>query len=162
MEGLGNKLKQARKNAGYGQKDVEALTGINYKTLSNYENDRSEPDVKKLALLCKVYGVSADYFITVDTDIIESKACIEDERTQEHIKKYQSLNETGKDQVDSYTDNIMANPANLVSPPEPITYTTAASGGEPGLRSGTISVSQEELDKQWREAQMAQDLEDWG
>ena len=111
MEGLGNKLKQARENAGYGQKDVEILTGINYKTLSNYENDRSEPDVEKLALLCKVYGVSADYFITVDVDTTNSKACIDDERTQDHIKKYQSLSETGKDNVDKYTDYILSNEA---------------------------------------------------
>ena len=35
-----------------------------------------------------------------------------DQREYQHIKKYQSLNETGKDQVDSYTDYILSNPAN--------------------------------------------------
>lgn len=93
----------------------------------------------------------------------EEEARIEDlinsQRGQALLGKYSMLTEPAQDRVDATVNDIWSNPANRIDQqfqaPEPIIYTTAASGGEPGLRSGTISVSQEELDKQWREAQMA-------
>lgn len=65
----------------------------------------------------------ADYF-RVTIEQLCGKQPIEisiasNDRTNQHIKKYQSLNETGKDQVDSFTDAILTNPANLASPPAP-------------------------------------------
>ena len=51
---LGEKLKQTRKQRKLTQPDVARLTGINYKTLSNWETDFYRPNVdelKKLALL---------------------------------------------------------------------------------------------------------------
>ncbi|MCI9576587.1 MAG: helix-turn-helix transcriptional regulator [Clostridiales bacterium] len=71
MASLGEKLKYIRELRGMGQKEVSELTGISYKTISNYENDRSEPDVEKLALLCQVYNVSADFFISVEDSTID-------------------------------------------------------------------------------------------
>lgn len=55
--GLNDKLKEARKKTGMTQDDVEHKTGINKKTISNWENGVSRPDVDSISLLCKIYGI---------------------------------------------------------------------------------------------------------
>ncbi|MDD2218247.1 MAG: helix-turn-helix transcriptional regulator [Eubacteriales bacterium] len=55
--GISDKLKKARKNAGMTQEDVELKSGINKKTISNWENGVSRPDVDSIALLCKLYKI---------------------------------------------------------------------------------------------------------
>lgn len=59
MENFGFALRLAREKKGLTQKQVMALTGINNKTLSGYENGVSEPDMDTLDTLLKLYGVSA-------------------------------------------------------------------------------------------------------
>ena len=63
---LGNKLRTARINSGFTQQEAAEITGIKYKTISDYENGKSRPDVEKLSLLCMAYNISADYFINVN------------------------------------------------------------------------------------------------
>ena len=41
-----------------------------------------------------------------------------DEQTKAHLDKYTALNKAGRAQVDSYTDYIASNPANLKAPDE--------------------------------------------
>lgn len=57
------KLKAARKEAGYTQKQVEAITGIQQAVLSSYETGRTQPDIETLGRLCDFYLVSADWLI---------------------------------------------------------------------------------------------------
>ena|SRR5665647_383471 len=56
--GVNEQLKSARKKAHLTQEDVEIKTGINKKTISNWENGVSRPDVDSLAILCKLYKVN--------------------------------------------------------------------------------------------------------
>ena len=60
---LGEKLKQARKQRKLTQPDVEKLTGINYKTLSNWETDFYRPNVDDLKKLALLYNVSIDFLM---------------------------------------------------------------------------------------------------
>lgn len=55
--GINDKLKEARKNAGMTQEEVEHKSGINKKTISNWENGVSRPDVDSIALLCELYKI---------------------------------------------------------------------------------------------------------
>lgn len=67
--GLMEKLKEARKKSGMRQEDVERETGINAKTISNWENGVSRPDVDSVALLCKLYKIEPnELFEWPDTD----------------------------------------------------------------------------------------------
>lgn len=61
--GLGDKLKNARIAAGLSQIEVSEHTGINNKTLSNYECGVSDPDTDNLRALCLLYKISADEII---------------------------------------------------------------------------------------------------
>lgn len=55
---LNVKLKEARKKVGLTQEDVEKKSGINKKTISNWENGVSRPDVDSVSILCRIYGIS--------------------------------------------------------------------------------------------------------
>lgn len=60
---LCEKLKQARKQRKLTQPDVARLTGINYKTLSNWETDFYRPNVDELKKLALLYNVSIDFLM---------------------------------------------------------------------------------------------------
>lgn len=68
MEQLGYALRLARERRGLSQTQVMALTGINNKTLSGYENGVSEPDLQTLAALLRLYRASADRLLKLGTD----------------------------------------------------------------------------------------------
>lgn len=66
METVGDRLKKARLRKDLTQKNVSDLTGITDKSLSRYENDKTEPDNDSLRRLAETYEVSADWIIGRD------------------------------------------------------------------------------------------------
>lgn len=110
---FGKKLRIARQKKGYTQKELAKLVGAKHNSVSNWENDQNKPDPDTIELICGVLGITPNYILGASQDEIM------DERSKALIKKYQSLNETGKDDVDKYTDYVMSNPANLASVPAP-------------------------------------------
>ena len=107
---LGEKLKYIRELRKLGQKEVADLTGINHKTISNYENNRSEPDVDKLAAFCRVYNVSADFFIPINsnTSTVKNLTARDDKTLERLIKNYDSLNEEGQENLLEYSDFLIS------------------------------------------------------
>lgn len=63
MKDLKDKLKQARIENGFTQKQVAQQVGITPNAIANYELGTREPSLDTLAQLCKCYGVSADYLL---------------------------------------------------------------------------------------------------
>lgn len=61
---LGDRLRQARENNGLSQIQVKQRTGINNKTLSNYEKNVSSPDPYTLKVLADLYEVTTDWLIS--------------------------------------------------------------------------------------------------
>lgn len=61
---LGDRLRQARENNSFSQIYVKNCTGINNKTLSNYEKNVSSPDPYTLKILADFYGVTTDWLIS--------------------------------------------------------------------------------------------------
>ena len=64
---IGDFLREARETKGYTQIQVMKLTGINNKSLSGYENGIAQPDLDTLSSLLKLYDVSADKMLGIDT-----------------------------------------------------------------------------------------------
>lgn len=62
-ESFPSKIRKARADVGFTQKEVEAETGIKQSTLTKYENGRLEPDLEKLGILADFYGVSVDWLL---------------------------------------------------------------------------------------------------
>lgn len=60
---VGELLKKARKVKGYTLKELSALSGYSIGRLSNYEQDRSEPNFEVLKALASILGVDPGYFM---------------------------------------------------------------------------------------------------
>ena len=60
---LAERLKRARENANFTQLDVKKGTGINNKSISNWEHEVSSPSPEDLKILAELYGVTTDYLI---------------------------------------------------------------------------------------------------
>lgn len=71
---LGERLRIARENADLSQVLVKTKTGINNKTLSNYENDVSSPDPITLKTLADLYSVTTDWLISGANNLEITKA----------------------------------------------------------------------------------------
>ncbi len=65
---IGEKLQHIRTEAGLTQEVVADAIGISRQTLSGWENNKSLPDARAIALLSELYGVSAASMITDDTE----------------------------------------------------------------------------------------------
>lgn len=63
MSIMAKRLRDARERKNLKQTQVKALTGINNKTLSGYENGVSEPDLETLNKLAELYEVSVDWLM---------------------------------------------------------------------------------------------------
>lgn len=63
MKTLGDSLRNAREAKNFTQKEVSKKTGINNKTISNYENDVSLPDPITLKAFADIYETSVDYLL---------------------------------------------------------------------------------------------------
>lgn len=63
MKTLGDSLRNAREVKNFTQKEVSKKTGINNKTISNYENDVSLPDPITLKTFADIYETSVDYLL---------------------------------------------------------------------------------------------------
>ena len=61
--GFAEKMKQARINTGFTQREVARDTGIPQSTIAYIETGKREPDIEKLGILADFYGVSLDWLI---------------------------------------------------------------------------------------------------
>ena len=76
-----NKIKDLREDRDLRQIDVAAATGIDQKTLSNYETGKTNPDSYTLAKLADFFNVSVDYLIGREDTNVQSKKNISNEIT---------------------------------------------------------------------------------
>ena len=62
-EGFPSKIKKARNETGFSQKEVSQETGIPRSTIAKYETGFLEHDLEKLGILADFYGVSVDWLL---------------------------------------------------------------------------------------------------
>ena len=87
------KLKAARKQKGLSQTELGKLLGVQAQTISNWENGKSEPNLKTINKLCDVLNIpiysliskEADYQLNYDEAFV--------------INKYRELNDDGKKMI---------------------------------------------------------------
>ena len=63
---VGKKLKEARKIAGYTQKQVADKMLMTQQQYSRFENGIFELNYEQFVYLCKLYDVSADYLLGLE------------------------------------------------------------------------------------------------
>lgn len=62
-ESFPSKLKKARLETGFTQREVAKETGIKQSTLASYEIGRTQPDLETLGILADFYCVSIDWLL---------------------------------------------------------------------------------------------------
>ena len=60
-----NRIRELREDRDLRQVDVAEKTGIDQRTLSNYETGKTNPDSYAIIQLAKFYGVSTDYLLGI-------------------------------------------------------------------------------------------------
>lgn len=88
-----NRIKALRENLGLRQVDISNETGIDQKTISNYETGKTNPDSYALIRLADFFNVSIDYLVgRIDSPLYGkegiSKKIDSIEQALEDIKKY--------------------------------------------------------------------------
>lgn len=75
---LGKQIKKYRQDAQLTQDELAERIYVSRQTVSNWENDKSYPDVNSLVLLGEVFQISLDKLIKGDIDIMKAEIKKED------------------------------------------------------------------------------------
>ncbi|KPI54506.1 XRE family transcriptional regulator [Clostridioides difficile] len=68
---IGKKLKNARINSGLTQEKVAEKINVSRQTISNWENEKSYPDIISVIKLSDLYSISLDELLKGDNKMIE-------------------------------------------------------------------------------------------
>ena len=80
-----NRIRELREDRDLRQIDVAEKTGIDQKTISNYETGKTLPDSYAIVRLAEFFGVTCDYLLGVsERDLKDVSAVIDD---LEDVKK---------------------------------------------------------------------------
>lgn len=60
-------IKELRKSAGLTLQQLADIIGTSNQTISNWENEKTEPDIRSLIKLANIFNCSIDYLITGKT-----------------------------------------------------------------------------------------------
>ena len=63
---IGSKLKKARNENGITQEQAAELLGVSRQTISNWENNKSYPDIISVIKMSDYYSVSLDHLLKED------------------------------------------------------------------------------------------------
>lgn len=80
-----NRIRDLREDMDLRQSDVANATGIDRKTISNYETGKTNPDSFAIIKLAEFFGVSTDYLLGVE--MANSDLVSDAEKKPEDIKK---------------------------------------------------------------------------
>ena len=85
---LGKQIKMHRQKAQLSQEELANRVYVSRQTISNWENDKSYPDVNSLVLLSEIFQISLDKLIKGDIDVM--KEAIKKEEVKK-MKQYGTI-----------------------------------------------------------------------
>lgn len=96
VEALPLKLKKARENTGFTQREVAKETQIPQPTIARYEKGTRLPDPEKLGILADFYGVSVDWLLGTKGEqevpsIMAARSKEAEEITEKYLKDLSKL-----------------------------------------------------------------------
>lgn len=78
---LGRQIRKYRTEANLSQEELAEKVFVSRQTISNWENDKSYPDIKSLVLMSEIFHVSLDHLIKGDLERMKKEI-----DAQEHAK----------------------------------------------------------------------------
>lgn len=123
---IGKKIKEKREELGLIQSQVAEMTGIKKNTISNYENNVSEPSIENIVKLMGALKCDANYLFGFSDDkensISEmvSKAQSSNISTKDLMNNIENnakiMNKKGLQRLSDYSDDLIINPAYISKP----------------------------------------------
>ena len=83
---LGNRIKELRTEKGWSQEILAERIYVSRQTISNWETEKSYPDVQSLLILGDIFGVSLDDLIKGDVDTMKEKVNEKDVRAMKFMR----------------------------------------------------------------------------
>ena len=99
-----DRLKEGRINAGLTQEQLAEKLGIAKSTLSGYENGNREPTVATIAKAIDILKIDANFLYQDEMDALGGNPMQLKYDEMQHIKKYRSLDDYGRETVDIVLD----------------------------------------------------------
>lgn len=84
---LGSQIKKHRNELSLSQEDLAEKVYVSRQTISNWENNKSYPDVNSLILLSEVFSTSIDNLIKGDIETMKEQIKAEDLKEFERLSK---------------------------------------------------------------------------
>ena len=69
---IGSKIKAARLEKKLTQEQVAEILGVSRQTISNWENEKSYPDIISVIKMSDCYEVSLDYLLKGSTNVVKA------------------------------------------------------------------------------------------
>ena len=88
---LGKQIRKYRKEQCLSQDELAEKVYVSRQTISNWENDKSYPDVNSLILLSEVFHTSIDNLIKGDVEVMKEQVKNEDRKEFEKISRIFSV-----------------------------------------------------------------------
>lgn len=89
---IGSKLKKARTEKRFTQEQTAAALGVSRQTISNWENDKSYPDIISVIKMSEIYSISLDHLLKEDTSMNQKQTYMEYlEETTNTVKAKRNL-----------------------------------------------------------------------
>lgn len=85
---LGKQIKEYRQEYGYSQEELAHKIYVSRQTISNWETDKSYPDIQNILLLSAVFDVSLDEFVQGDLEMIKQKLSKNQKNTEMNKHSY--------------------------------------------------------------------------
>ena len=99
-----NNIKKLRISKGLKQSDLANLLHVAQTTISNWENDRTEPDFDSLRQMAELFDVSADYLLWQSDVKKKEKPVVKDDRLN---RKLELLNDENLQRMEDYVDLLL-------------------------------------------------------
>ena len=82
---LAAQIKQHRNRLGWSQEELAEKAFVSRQTISNWENDKSYPDIQSLLLLSTLFDVSLDQLVKGDVEIMKQQT------QSEEVQKFKRM-----------------------------------------------------------------------
>ena len=99
-----NNIKELRISKGLKQSDLANLLHVAQTTISNWENDRTEPDFDSLRQMAELFDVSADYLLGQSDVKKKEKPVVKDDRLN---RKLELLNDENLQRMEDDVDLLL-------------------------------------------------------
>ena len=109
MKKLAKKIRELRKQSNYNQSQLSRIIGMTPSTISDWENERSEPNVTQLIKLADIFECSIDYLVERESEdgiiVIDNEKIIKNSSPADKI--YNLLSDKNKFRFLTYGQGLL-------------------------------------------------------